>query len=507
MLERFGYGVLILLGLLIFAYVVQAVRLFSADQIPKRNYVEEWNALVLAIPEDERAWPLYRAIADDLPQWPTYRLSDLHPGSETWPELAAFAVENSTLIDRLHEAAARPHLGAVIGDEPPPPTDATQTSAAATTEDPNENPVLFAVPLPQLTILRDAGRLLSIDTYLAAEAGDATRVCDDLTTALRIAEHAYELRFLISDLVSLGLVHRTYSVLSDVLVQYPDLLDDRQLVDLSHRIANANGSGNLQARFESERACIHDLLQRLYSDAGNGDGLPRPDMLVMLSRMSDGNSVLGGSASPWLMPALAPFFASRAAVTEKCDQILALYEAEAQTPLWQRGPSQAEALTAGLSNQGLQRWRYLPVACFMPSLTRASLMAEYITQERDAVLVAVALRIYHRRHGEWPATLDELVPHLLPRVPYDRYDGGPIKYRIVDGQPLLYSVGVDRDDDGGHIPDKVTLAPGDRRFPNRAARNWRPPAKPAYPSPDTQSPPIPDGDWILWRPPSRTDDR
>jgi hypothetical protein len=72
--------------------------------------------------------------------------------------------------------------------------------------------------------------------------------------------------------------------------------------------------------------------------------------------------------------------------------------------------------------------------------------------ERDAVLVAIALQLYHRREGTWPASLNQIVPGLLPRVPVDQFDGKPLRYRLIEGRPNVYSVGPNRQDDGGAFP-------------------------------------------------------
>jgi hypothetical protein len=64
--------------------------------------------------------------------------------------------------------------------------------------------------------------------------------------------------------------------------------------------------------------------------------------------------------------------------------------------------------------------------------------------------------------------LDELMPEYLPAVPRDRFDGRPLKYRMTNGWPTLYSVGEDRGDHGGNSMDG---SPGSEQKP---------------------------GDWILW---------
>ncbi|MCP5519174.1 MAG: hypothetical protein H7A45_18170 [Verrucomicrobiales bacterium] len=69
---------------------------------------------------------------------------------------------------------------------------------------------------------------------------------------------------------------------------------------------------------------------------------------------------------------------------------------------------------------------------------------------REIIVTAIALKRFHLRHAEWPASLDELVPGLLPETPVDWMDGRPLRYRREpEGGFLLYSVGSDGRDDGG----------------------------------------------------------
>jgi hypothetical protein len=115
--------------------------------------------------------------------------------------------------------------------------------------------------------------------------------------------------------------------------------------------------------------------------------------------------------------------------------------------------------------------RWFPLPHVMPSLLGMSTAVDEAKQNRDATLAVIALYRYRNRHGEWPETLDQLVPEFLPSVPIDQVDGEPLGYRLVDGQPLLYSVGGNGTDGGGTR------------------------SKPSYPGLTTS-----DGDWILWPP-------
>jgi hypothetical protein len=117
-----------------------------------------------------------------------------------------------------------------------------------------------------------------------------------------------------------------------------------------------------------------------------------------------------------------------------------------------------------------------------PWFFKVQTSAERYLGHRDGTLVAISLEIYHRRHGRYPATLAELTPGVLPQIPADRITGDPVKYRLIVGKPVVYSVGADHIDDGGGAAISWRKGPdGD------AAAQWNnPPAKARS------------GDWILY---------
>jgi hypothetical protein len=109
-------------------------------------------------------------------------------------------------------------------------------------------------------------------------------------------------------------------------------------------------------------------------------------------------------------------------------------------------------------------------------------------QLQTGIETAIALELWHRRHGSWPETLDALVPGLLPAIPIDRTDGQPLRYAVRDASPVLYSIGADRDDDGGR-PPRVRDSATTVRF-------GIPKPRPAGAVVDEDS----NGDWVLWPP-------
>jgi hypothetical protein len=71
--------------------------------------------------------------------------------------------------------------------------------------------------------------------------------------------------------------------------------------------------------------------------------------------------------------------------------------------------------------------------------------------ERRLLQTDLALRMFHRDNGRWPALLDELVPAYLPAAPVDSYSGQQFRFRIDGEDFVLYSVGQDGIDNGGHL--------------------------------------------------------
>lgn len=62
---------------------------------------------------------------------------------------------------------------------------------------------------------------------------------------------------------------------------------------------------------------------------------------------------------------------------------------------------------------------------------------------------ALALRAYKLEKGNYPASLDELVPAYLPLVPQDVFANKPLQYKRDGASYKLWSIGPDMKDDGG----------------------------------------------------------
>ncbi len=71
----------------------------------------------------------------------------------------------------------------------------------------------------------------------------------------------------------------------------------------------------------------------------------------------------------------------------------------------------------------------------------------------DTSRLGLALEIYRIEHGDYPDTLADLVPEIIPELPLDPLTGDDYIYRQEDEGFVVYSVGRNGTDDGGlHSP-------------------------------------------------------
>ena len=86
----------------------------------------------------------------------------------------------------------------------------------------------------------------------------------------------------------------------------------------------------------------------------------------------------------------------------------------------------------------------------IPNFLKATrTMARNQTMANEA-FIACGLERYRLAHGQYPETLEVLVPQFAQKLPHDIVGGQPLKYHpTLNGRFVLYSVGWNEKDDGG----------------------------------------------------------
>ncbi len=529
-------SVLILSGV----YVLSALYLLTGSPSVTTDYLAILNRKAAGVPADEAAWPIYREalVALDLEReiewdtpdpnkeyyvpgensdpygggygmggypgygyktpgppylesrWSRLRFA-LRPEKPGWSETSVFLTEHAETLARVHLAAALPKSGYLAGFHTAP-EDEVLFGVLDSSEHPymGPHPPLVGALLSHLTPLRQLAWLLAADVSRAVQAGDGDTALADGVAILGLARHADEQTTLINGMVRVSLQELAYRSIQEVMATRPDIWSDDQLRDLAHGLASIEMAP--EDWYNGERLWFYDFLQRAYTDDGRGGGQVTHEgagHLIDYSGESDLIDPVSLESITLLasLPAASVLVAPRAEMRQKYDSFIDHAISETHQPLWQRDDTKTlEAMALEMHESTMQHIRYLPLTIMLPATTSSRYAIETERGERDGVLVGIALELYRREHGDWPGALEALVPTYLPSVPVDRLTGEPVRYRVSDSRPVVYSIGVDGDDDGG-----------------------RPPVKPedGTPSNHDASPsglrsrsdlPACDGDWVLW---------
>lgn len=499
--------------------VVLAVRFLVGRPTVSVDYLSVLNAPIERVPQPDRAWPLYRqailglamgkdgdkSIEKRVDDDKLMTLDEIPVGHPAWAALVAWIESHQPGMDAVRRAAVKPALGFKLGpggDSYDPEIDfpAAENSPVQATPSALDESIV-SILLRNLNPMRQMANLLSADLRVAREKADAPRVFADLDAMLGMASQLRDGQpFVVTQLVANGIDRMMLRDLDATLAQKPELLSDADLAHLAHRVS-ATVCGDTAAAFislEGERMSAKDIIQRVFTDDGHGDGRLSASAVRLISILSTmGSDTNGRQFVPAntgdlvgmaVVGSVAASFNARRETADEFDRLYALADSDLARPMYAIDPaSSGEQLIQRrideINHSSAARSRLILVPLLMPSLAHAQRTTEQLIGERDGALVAIAIELHRRRHnGTYPTSLDELVPGMLPKIPRDRITGDAIRYRLVDGKPVVYSVGVDRDDDGGRAPATT---------PEQAAA-W------PYPTTTGGKPHEIDGDWILY---------
>ena len=93
------------------------------------------------------------------------------------------------------------------------------------------------------------------------------------------------------------------------------------------------------------------------------------------------------------------------------------------------------------------------IGLMVPAFGRIQHAADRSEQTHRNLALAFALAAYQRDHRQYPKNLEAVAPMYLAKIPNDLFTGKALIYRPSANGYLLYSVGVNRQDDGGRSSD------------------------------------------------------
>jgi hypothetical protein len=171
----------------------------------------------------------------------------------------------------------------------------------------------------------------------------------------------------------------------------------------------------------------------------------------------------------------------RAALLRFQNQAVAL----ARLPPEQQQPQFAQ-LEASTKDQALL------VRLLVPALGKMAVSCQRSRAQLRSALAAVAAERYRLARGHWPENLEALKEAgTLREVPTDLYNEQPLRLRRLEDGLIIYSVGPDGEDNGGHLDPRNPTATGTDigfRLWDVAKRRQAPAPPKPLPGPDEMPP-------------------
>ena len=287
--------------------------------------------------------------------------------------------------------------------------------------------------LPHLPGLKQSAQLLALKTLLHIERDEIGASSETLQRMLSLADTVAQEPLLVSHLVRLSCYQISYPCLERILWRGP--VPDNSLRRFSSLYRNLELSNGMERAIVADR-CI---------------GLQCFDYSVtQLQTMLAEH----GDYSAHDFSVAAGFWMLRVSGRRDFDELYFLncvdaYSRAAKQTLPKRIDT-AEEVSDRIQEMKRSKYPYLLSGLFLPGLGKAL--------NKDAVSIAylrvtqTALAIERYRlahHDRLPETLRETLPNSLDILPTDPFDGDVLRYKRLDQGFVVYSVGPDREDNGG----------------------------------------------------------
>ena len=292
--------------------------------------------------------------------------------------------------------------------------------------------------LPHLAALKGCASVLRVRSLAELQNGQSDKALDDVKLALQLTGKIRTEPFLISHLVRIAMVSITLQPIWEGLAEHQ--WSDAQLAELDGELAKLDFLADYKSAMHGEmvfQGGMFDYLQRhpeQFPDmAGNGNSVKTPLPARIL----------------WHLIPSGWFYQNRL----RCARpMVELYLPLADTNRGIISPAATRRADAAVESEARHRNLYnIAERMFLPALGNAARRFAYGQESVDLARVAIALERYRLALGTYPESLDVLAPRFIEKLPQDIVKGQPLQYRLTgDGKFLLYSVGWNETDDGGH---------------------------------------------------------
>lgn len=253
----------------------------------------------------------------------------------------------------------------------------------------------------------------------------------DTATSYRFGTHLTGRKVLLDQLVGAAIRAMTLATVRNTLASHSFSIPT--LDTLSEEFLIFSDTNDHVIDFSPEHLFFLDVIQMIFTDDGHGHG-----------------HVAKAALKTW--PAMTPqrkeafLKLERYETTQQVEAFFEHIQIAARKSPWELHD---EPNGVALTLQDLMR-RNAFLNYFRPAYVQAMERCWKVKTELDAVATVLAILRYEADAGRFPESLEELIASgYLERVPRDSFGPGPLVYRRTEDGFLLYSWGLDFDDDGG----------------------------------------------------------
>ncbi|MHC4216243.1 MAG: hypothetical protein ACYSWP_23060 [Planctomycetota bacterium] len=248
-------------------------------------------------------------------------------------------------------------------------------------------------------------------------------------------------------------------------------LDAELLAGFQNRLERQMHPSSLTLHFERERILTLDIIQRIFTDDGKGNGrlIPNDGAILMVreylswkekqSPRSDGflSKIFDFDKPPTERTAriesiqIAMFGPDRRQVTKGVNKYFDFIKTLADKRPWQLQQMDFEQKLQGFGAKPAKL-----MTCARYRLLRDFLMVQRFEMNVPPLVTTLAILRYDSDKGQPPENLQQLVDTgYLKTIPMDPYSSEPLVYKRRGNDFLLYSIDQDFKDDGGTKDDLI----------------------------------------------------
>ena len=409
-----------------------------------QKFVDRYGAWVESISEDDRAWDEMLAIDEQIREvFESGRDISADPTDERWERTAEFVREHPDLMKRIRSYSKRSYLGI-------PKEELLDWNE----EDPDYAPVPIDILLPHLSSIRTQVKLIEAKCLLAVQDRDFDSAIESLELIRSLQRFIPVSGALIEGLVEIACSATGMQVILGGEVDITEL-NTEQLSRLHAIYVDDPFEISVPGTVKHEHWVLREVLRYYFEDAvdekislkGAKRFLHHVGMIVDIDQLD------GASSSE---PSLGSAFLVRANIAPYSDQVqLAdsywnILQEDFQTRPHLITEYRADSFFDQYhSDDIVKSMKFGPVLLLAPDFRKVYNRTTHSDAQRNAMSLLIALHMHHLQSGKLPRNYDELDHKFLSIEPTDPMTGDRLKFKIENDQVLIYSHGIDRDDDQG----------------------------------------------------------